>query len=242
MTNKTLLENYFSNQLDEKQVEAFEALYQSDIDFKQEVDFLNNLKAVAENEDTNQFKSLLTSFEVHNSTTNKNNFPKWMKYAAAIAAIFIVAISVNLFFQNKLTEAQLFAANFEPSKNVSFPIVRASQNENLENTAFIAYSDSNYEKAIPLLKKLYMQTKNSEILFYEGNALLASGKTQEAIKKLKQHLTFSDSLTHRTHWYLALAYLKNENKTQAKIELNKLLDSGAPFKNSEAKLLLEKLK
>ena len=240
MTNKTLLENYFSNQLNEKQLEAFEALYQSDMDFKKEVDFLKNLKAVAEKEDAEQFKATLSSFEEQNSL--KNNFPRWMKVAASIAAVFVVAFALNFYFQSKVTDAELFATNFEPSKNVSFPIVRASSAENIQNDAFIAYNESNFEKAIPLLATVYAKTKESEILFYEGNALLASGKTQEAIDKFKQHLTFSDNLNNRTHWYLALAYLKNKETAKAKKELEQLLDSGEAFKKNEATSLLKKLK
>ena len=79
-------------------------------------------------------------------------------------------------------------------------------------------------------------------MFYEGNALLASGQTKKAIDTFKEYLTFEDTLTNRSHWYLALAYLKNKNLEDAKKELEAYIKSGDRFKNEEATLLLEKLK
>jgi len=241
MINKTLIENYFSNNLEENEKKEFEIEYQTNPEFKDEVDFLNNIKKVTEKEDTNQFKEKLVSFENQYSKKTENRYVSWIKPVAAIAAIFIIAIAINFFFQTKESEQKLFLTYFEPSKNVSAPIVRATKNENIENNAFISYSEYDYVKALSLFEEAYSESKNSELLFYEGNALLALGKTKEAINKLKQHLQTSDSLSNRTHWYLALAYLKNKEPNHAKEELKQLLASGEPFKNKEATLLLEKL-
>ena len=72
------------------------------------------------------------------------------------------------------------------------------------------------KKPYHYLKKLMPLSKKSELLFYQGNAQLAKGKTIEAIDTFKQHILTSDSLTKRTHWYLALAYLKNKETAQSK--------------------------
>ena len=241
MINKTLIENYFSNNLEENEKKEFEMEYQTNPEFKDEVDFLNNIKKVTEKEDTNQFRNKLNSFEKEYNEKNKNNLSKWIKPLIKIAAVFIIAITLLFLFQTKETEETLFIANFEPSKNVSVPIVRATEDENVEKNAFIAYGENDYEKALPLFEEAYALSKKSELLFYQGNALLAKGKTIEAIDTFKQHILTSDSLTKRTHWYLALAYLKNKETAQSKKELQLLLESDEPFKNKEAKSLLEKL-
>jgi tetratricopeptide (TPR) repeat protein len=164
-----------------------------------------------------------------------------LKPLAALAALLVIALSINFFINSEVNEDKLFSIYFEPSKNVTAPIVRSETDENLLNSAFIAYSESNYEVAISLFEKGFEDTKNSELLFYEANALLASGNTEEAIKKFEEHLTYSDILTNRSHWYLALTYLKSENPDKAKQELKSLIDSGEPFKKAEAKSLLKKL-
>ena len=158
------------------------------------------------------------------------------------AAVLLIAFCVNFFWDSSIDEAELFAHYFEPSKNVSAPIVRSDSEENDINEAFINYSQHHFENANLLFEKAYKTNQKPELLFYQGNALLASGKNQEAINIFKQHLTFSDTLSNRTHWYLALAYLKTKDLKQAKQHLELLLNSGEVFKKEEASSLLKKLK
>ena len=153
----------------------------------------------------------------------------------------LITFFVQFFLNTGINEDALFSNYFEPSKNVSTPIVRSLSEQNTTVNAFVVYSQKDYKKASILFGKLYALNKNSELLFYEGNALLALGKTNEAIVKFKQHLTFSDILTNRSHWYLALAYLKNKDLKRSKKELKALIDSGETYKTEEAKLLLKKL-
>ncbi|MCB0444969.1 MAG: hypothetical protein R2812_00860 [Gelidibacter sp.] len=235
--NETLIEYYFSKKLSEEEFLEFENLYNTDTKFKEKVDFLKNIQAVSEAEDDAQFKTKLATLELH---ILKKNSP-WLKPLSAVAAILIIALGIHFFINRSIHEEKLFSSYFEPSKNVSVPIVRSETNENLLNNAFIAYSETNYDKAFPLFEKAFENTKNSELLFYEGNALLASGKTERAIEKFKQHLTYSDVLTNRSHWYLALAYLKKNDLKSAKHTLKVYLNTGDPFKREEAKSLLKQL-
>jgi tetratricopeptide (TPR) repeat protein len=241
MIDSTLIEKYFSNKLTDAELKMFNALYSSDIEFKNEVNFLKNIKAVSEKEDTTEFKNKLNTYESELSSKNKILYAKWVKPLVAIAAIFLIAFCVQFFWNIEINEEALFSNYFEPSKNVSAPIVRSENEQSATTSAFIVYSKKDYENALVLFEKAYASNKNSELLFYEGNALLALGKTNEAITKFKQHLTFLDILTNRSHWYLALAYLKNKDLELSKNELKALIDSGESFKTKEAKSLLKKL-
>lgn len=239
--NEHLIEKYFSKQLSETEILEFEKQYKTDSDFKAEVDFLKDIQYVSENEDNVNFKNQLTSYEDEFSKKTPSDSPKWIKPLIAVAAILLIALSITFFLNNDLNTDQLFSNYFEPSKNVSAPIVRSKSDAGLINEAFIAYTDADYKHAIPLFEKAFESTKNSELLFYKGNALLAIDQTEDAIVIFKKHLSFSDALTHRTHWYLALAYLKMHQKDKAKHELNTFIDSGEPFKKKEAKSLLKKM-
>lgn len=241
MTNETLIANYFSKKLSEDALLEFEKRYQTDAEFKEQVDFLKNVQSVSEAEDDEQFKQQLATFETEVSKNKKNKSNIWIKPLTAIAAILIIALSINFFINKEIDEEQLFSTYFEPSKNVTVPIVRSETGESIINNAFIAYSEGNYKDAFPLFEKSFAYSKNSELLFYEGNALLALDKTEEAIQKLKAHLTYSDVLTNRSHWYLALAYMKMKDLDAAERELLALINSGETFKNEEAKSLLEQI-
>ena len=239
--NEKLIEKYFSKQLSEAELLEFEKQYEIDQDFKAEVDFLKDIQYVSEAEDDAKFKSQLASYETELSEKPQSSFPKRLKALIAVAAILLVAISITFFLNKDINTEQLFTSFFEPSKNVSAPIVRSETDDQLINNAFIAYSESDYENAAPLFRQGFEITKKSELLFYEGNALLALNQTEEAIVVFKKHLLFPDALTNRTHWYLALAYLKDQQINKAKEELNTLINSGESFKKKEAQSLLKKL-
>lgn len=241
MTNETLIENYFSKRLTPDESLEFEKRYKTDFDFKQEVDFLKDLKSVAATEDDEQFKKQLKSYESEIYKTSKNTTSTWLKPLIAVAALVFVVLGITFFMADSYDENQLFSQYFKPSKNVSAPIVRSGANETILNNAFIAYSETEYNEAILFFEKAYQNSKKSELLFYQGNAYLALGETENAIEKLEEHLKYSDVLTNRTHWYLALAYLKTKQPEKAKQELKTFLRSTETFKKDEARSLLKKL-
>lgn len=240
--NEKLIEKYFSKNLSEAERIEFNKIYETDADFKQEVDFLKNVQAVSETEDQTHFKNQLGNYETEISPKKVSSKSNWLKPIAAIAGIMIVAFGLTLLMSKDLANKDLFSTYFEPSKNVSAPIVRSENEEHLVNQAFIVYGEADYQDAIPLFQKAFEKTENSELLFYEGNALLAENNATEAIEIFKRHLSYADVLTNRTHWYLALAYLKSDKLEKAKQELEVVIASEETFKKNEAKSLLKKLK
>jgi len=241
MTNETLIEKYFSKRLTTDESLEFQKLYDTNPNFKQEVDFLKTVRTVTETEDDAQFKKQLESYESEYIPEEKSTTKTWLKPLIAAAGLILIMFSINFFMTSNSNEEKLFSTYFEPSKNVTSPIVRSADHETILNNAFIAYDEQNYKQAIALFESSYQTSKQSELLFYEGNSLLALGDTNLAIEKFKEHLKYSDILTHRSHWYLALAYLKIKQTDKAKHELNALLDSGETFKKAEATSLLKKL-
>ena len=242
MINQALIEKYFSNKLSKKELIQFNSLYENNSKFKAEVDFLKNVKLVSEKEDDTQFKNQLQTFEFEFSKKHRSPFAKWLIPLAAAATIALIAFCVEFYWHTTINEDTLFANYFEPSMNVSAPIVRSESDETILNNAFMAYNEADYKKAIPLFENGFKATQNSELLFYEANAYLASGNTNKAIEKFKEHLNYTDILTQRSHWYLALAYLKNKDLKEAKNQLNKLINSGETFKKDQVSSLLKKLK
>lgn len=240
-TNETLIEKYFSKQLSASEFQDFEKKYDTDEDFRAEVDFLKDIQYVSETEDDSQFKKQLSSYETEFSKNKPIKSSKWLKSIIGIAAVVLIGLSLAFIFNRNMTNDQLFSTYFEPSKNVSTPIVRSESDEHLVNNAFIAYGESDYKKAIADFQRAFEQTENSELLFYEGNALLAENDVEEAIEIFKTHLSYSDALTKRTHWYLALAYLKSNQVNKAIQELKVFSKSEEKFKKIEAQSLLKKL-
>ena len=95
MINETLIEKYFSERLTKEESLEFKNLYDTDTNFKQEVDFLKDIKSVSETEDDAQFKQQLASFESEYSIQNKSSSNKWLKPLIAVAALLVILLSIN---------------------------------------------------------------------------------------------------------------------------------------------------
>ena len=97
MINSSLIEKYFSGSLSEDELLEFKQLYEFNHEFKKEIDFLKNLKTVAETEDAEQFKNTLQDFESEIFKKKLNIFSKWQKPLAATAAVLAIAFLLPIF-------------------------------------------------------------------------------------------------------------------------------------------------
>ncbi len=237
MEKEKLLEKYIQNRLSQEEKAEFDTLLLNDDAFKKDVDLSINLKQVAQHEDNADYRNLISSFETV-KPQQKRRYTKWL---AAASIVLILGLSYVLTLDDKPTNEELFTNYFEPYRNVIQPIERGNSQQDEKTLAFTAYEKGNYKKAIVLFSKLYNSTNESYYLFYKANALLKLEKANEAIPVLLEHLKTKDTLTKKSRWYLALAYLKLNNKVEAKITLKKVLTEST-YKTKEANELLKKIK
>ena len=141
----------------------------------------------------------------------------------------------------KSSTNELFANYFEPYRNVIQPLERGSGDQDEKSRAFYAYEKGDYEKAVRLFTDLFTATKEPYYLFYKANALLKLEKANEAVPLLLEHLKTKDTLSEKSTWYLALAYLKLNDKPNARITLKKVISDGK-YKSKEAQKLLSEFK
>jgi len=240
MDREKLIEKYVQGQLTAEEQREFDGLIISEPGFKTEVEFHKNLKRVAEAEDDDNFRKLMTDFEQDASSENIKTkyFPtKWL-----VAASVIVLVGLGYFFMvlNQPTTQELFEENFTPYRNVDHPNERGSQDEDLKTRAFTTYSKGEFESAVEMFSKLYESEKESYYLFYTANALIGHNEAIKAVPLLKEYISTSGEYTDESKWYLALAYLQLEDKNNAVVILKDLVTTGS-FKVSESEELLQDL-
>lgn len=241
MDKEQLIANYFSNCLSEEEKEQFQYLLNIDTEFKTKVDFETRVKhAIHKKEHQNlkeHFKNLDDSILIERQTPNRKI---WL-VAASITLLVALTFSY-IYFNKDYSSEELYANYYQPAKNVVHPIVRNNDSQTDKNKAFIAYQKEDYVTAEKLFSSLYMSTKNSELLFYEGITLLELNKVDGAILKFKSHLNYSDAVSEMTNWYLALAYLKQNDIQNTKTILTEIVNNEAlNYKKEDAKTLLKKL-
>jgi len=236
MKKDELIAHYFTHKLSPEAQKEFDHLMATDPEFAKDVVFQENIKVAIKKEEQEQLKEELKSFE----STLENPRKNYVKWFVAASIIALLALPSIWYFGNSTIDTNtLFADNFSPYRNVVHPIVRGETSNDIKTKAFTAYETKNYNEALNYFNQIIKNNSDKTILFYKANVLLQLGKTDEAITILQQTLKTSDSLTNKSHWYLALAYIKNNNLDKAKQSLKTL--SNSTFKTDAVNTLLKQL-
>lgn len=143
---------------------------------------------------------------------------KWLSLAASL--LFILALGYYFLLGGGAAAdpAALYAANFEPYRNIAVDLTRSDDLPTIEQAAFTAYEKADYEEAIRLLTQSSLPGQVKD--FYLAQSQLALGNYTAAISYLEP-LTNTQSdfaLKEQSAWYLALAQVAN-----GQIELGKPL-------------------
>lgn len=158
---------------------------------------------------------------------------RWYWLAASLVLLLITFGWLSLRTDN----SAIFEAYFDPYPAES--MVRGEATGDEAEEVFQLYGGGDYDRAIELMQSRIDQGIDFRgQRLYLGNALLVTGRAEEAIKVLKQ-VNPENSFYTDAQWYLALAYLKNEQEAQAIEVLEQLLEKRSFYQTSAQELLRE---
>jgi len=242
-----LIEKYFEKNLTPKEQLIFNELLKNNEEFKQEFIFQKDLKKVIAIDQRENLKSILQHFENNIKREAKILFlpKKWFAAASIILLLGLGSWFVKVTYLP--SNQKIYSDNFEAYRNIIQPIVRGSKVNTIEYKAFVAYENRDCHKAI----NLFNSSKNADteyIQFYKAMCYLSLSKTTEAINLLLPIATagFQDNSQKDfkgiAKWYLALAYLKNEEKEKAIYQFSLIANHpNDSFKKEEASKILSYL-
>jgi hypothetical protein len=238
MNKEELIAKYIRNELNESDNNAIQELLDSDPDFKEQFEFEVNVQKAIYKSEYNKQKQLFKDIENKSNTENKTKPKLWYYIAASI----IILVSVSIYW-NQISKSpdRLFADYYKVASNTTYPIVRDNDSNSDITKAFVAYEREAYNEAQMAFANLYNTTKNTEMLFYEAICYLETDNTPLAIETFKKHQGFQDKLARKSQWYLALAYLKSNEKNKAENLLKEISSSTSNYNYDKAKDLLSKL-
>lgn len=236
MDREQLIAAYFSNTLSSSDKVHFDELIKTDPEFKAEVTFQKRVQQTIHQQETPKLKSHLNEIEKELENKGGSGTIKLWLIAASIA----ILLAISFFFSRSTSNQDVFASYYSTPANIVHPIVRNDDEGTLKTKAFIAYTNKNYSEAHVLFSNLYEQHQNSEILFYDAISLLEIDSTTTAIAKLKLHENFNDAVSDKTQWYLALAYLKN-NDSENSQTIFKAIVHRKTYNYKKAKKILKEL-
>ncbi len=230
-----LIQRYFENNLDYHQKQKFEELMATDPEFNAEVNFQQKVKKAIELKEISSLKSHLQSIDA-----SKKISSLWW-YAAA-SVLLLLGITWWISSPGHLKTNQFYTAYFEPYPNVVAPLVRSNQgDEELASRAFAFYDQGLYGESAVAFEQLYRESRENYALLYQAISLMADGHTEKAIPLLEgQDWSEAPTYTSVASWYLALAYLNNQQASKAEPLLQNVADSDHNL-SIPAKKILEEL-
>ncbi len=160
--------------------------------------------------------------------------------AAAAVVMIIIGIYFLIFLQSP--NDQLFTQYFEPYPN-TIPLYRSDRVVLPLQHAMVEYEIENYSEALSRLKTMISKDPNNVTAhFYAGICELKMNNTDQAIGHFQTvKSTSSSDFIEPANWYLALAFIKNNDLKKAKQILNSIVNNKCEYAHQSA-LLLDQLK
>ena len=235
---KDLIERYLLDRLSFEEEEQF-TQHMEDPNFRKELEFKKDILEAIEYQGDMHLKSILQNEEKAIKKSQGKTTVKLFSFrrlAAIAASLLLLTFICWQIFAPK--ETNLFAEYFKPHPNTLFPGDRNLKTLNDKEQIFSLYEDGKYEKALPGFEKILSVEFNDDIAFYQANAFLAIGKTDEAITILQKIIQNGQTeYLASTKWNLALAYISQNKFIAAKPILEELKDDR--FVKQKAEKLLK---
>lgn len=244
------IERYVSGQMTATEAKAFEAKVQADPSLAGEVALERDLLDSLTETDVRAFRR--TVEEVHRRKREARVIPLASRRTWALAASFLVLVVAGYFVLDSVlapSPEALYQAYFEVPAAEEFmdPAVFRSRTEEkaadgtpeeqaLRNVAGL-YRNRQYAEALAAMQAV--EPSNEEAYAYQlGILYLVNGQPQAALEQLAK---VEDANQSGALWYQALALLELDRPAEARVLLERLLESSSP-RQAEAEKLLKKLK
>ena len=244
MEKETLLYRFFSGQLSAEERLQFDELVATDTEFATQFEFERNLQKVVTAPKNQALKAQLKGFEKEIATTSiHHKLPRKRYTNWAIAASIVLLVGASWFGYRSFTGVDynnLYQENFETYPNTAYTITRSQENISIKRKAFAAYETGNYKIALDYFKTLSDSEELDYIDFYAALSHLNIGDSKSAIPFLEKTIAGNSNYVAEAHWYIVLAYLKQEKRKKALLYLKELGNTYS-YKNKEAKALLKEL-
>lgn len=260
--NRELVQRYINKELSEEEIKQFEEEIKNNPELYEELLFQKEVEqSIKELIEENLFiKNLEIAHQEYLESLKKNKkvsifnryyslLPKEKRirpiwYSAAAIAVIVFGVALYLVYQNNLVKPEKIYSEYKTE--YSIPQMQRSANDlktNELNFALQLFSEKQYMDAIIAFDRLISQNKYLPTVFYfKGLALLELGQINNAIEYLKKASQYKESeFVAEIEWNLGLAYLKNNDLENAKIQFEIVKDN-YQFYAEKSKEILDRIK
>jgi tetratricopeptide (TPR) repeat protein len=180
--------------------------------------FIHNLKTLSNEFHNHQTDETKAKQYLHDKpeeliTRNKLHISKTLRWAMAVAAVFIIGFtSYEVFFNTKPSMQQMYASNYTAEK-LSFE--RGNGDALLEKVVE-DYNNKKYESVLPSLVNYATQhPENNNIKVAIGICQMETASYTEAEVSFNNLISQNDLFKEKAQWYLLMLYLRQQKKQEA---------------------------
>ena len=160
----------------------------------------------------------------------------WLMATASAVVLMITLPAVYLKYFQSNSSQDLYVAYYSP-----YPADQNVRGVEQTNEAMDLYRTEKYAEAIPLFEAMITSgNKNKSIHLLLGSCYLNVNNPSKAVEHLEvSSKAESKILTQNSEWYLALAYLKQDDTKKAADQLEYIATQNHLFREKAKKILLE---
>jgi len=239
------IDDYLLNYLDEKEQEDFEAIISNEPRMKKELKLNEHINhAILEHDVMSLRKSIksITSEEKPDTSIRRflpHSFKKsparFIGAAASLAAI--ISVGTILLNQQNTSASELYEKFYQPYQATG--LYRSSAPVTPEILGVDLYNQKDYQGAILQFNKvLSLNSEHPMCNFYSGLSYQEMYDFRKAINAYQKVIDEKDNLfIEQAEWYMALCYLKTDNKNKAYSTFNKILDKKGYYSNEVTEII-----
>lgn len=250
-----LMDRYNAGELSGAELEVFTKMLNDDPEFAQEVKLSQRMDVFFQKKmEIVEMREMLE--EIYKETILKKKKPLSLHnikfkihrvkllYKIAAGIIFIIGISSLLYLSLRPPENERLYSQYFKVYDAS-GIVRGNNSTNQDkiHMALMAYDNEDYKTSYKLLNVICSsEPDNMEAFFYKGLSAMENQNFDDAVLSLNTVVKNTTTLYNdEAIWYLALSYLGKDDLPNARITLQKIIDSLNNVKKEQAVSLLHEL-
>ena len=237
MNDDRLIERFLNDEMTEQERSDFQVRLESDAALQEDMALYKIAEKVLVWKGEAELKNRLATYEQHRGRSIQFKRIMWL-----IIGVFVLLLAAFMWFNmsNSPTHEQLFIAHYEPYPGPIQSRDKAGTDDPWERAAN-DYKTGNYEEAIKNFHIAQEQGVQPQYLvdYYLALSILSvdDGNLQKSIDLLQRVIDGSNNYRQPATWFLALAYIKNNEVDRAKPLLAELIKGKDTYAQESAEIL-----
>ncbi len=241
------IERYNAGEMNDDEKKWFQKELDGNEKLRLEVNLRKSTDEILKNHEIISLRNKLSEIEKRRATSvparnSKKKKIAYLKYAAVIAGLVLIG-SIVIFSGKKMSDDEIidrYYKAYNPSTNQRSGLSETNSDFTL---ALGFYNTHDYEKAASLFNKVIESNpKDMRSTLLNGIANFENKKYPEAKQSFGNVIADNNNLyIDQAEWYLALCYIKTNDKVKAVQQLETIINENGIYRN-DAKKIIRKLK